>query len=378
MRCSFCSLLYLDFSKASKIKLEPKYVEDSCEECLGNAKKALMLIEQLDNHLENHRRTFGIATVLPKDLLASENRFLDRRVCFKALLNHFAKNKLSKLNVSLSKTPEILLTLNLKENTITRSYENILILAKYLKNCRNVSQNYWPDPKNPGSYKYVSITQILEKSIKKIFPCKRVVLHANGREDVDVKMLGNGRYCAIEIVMPQRPFEEKLLKTLEEEINNTGKEHNITLKLIRKINVRDLELIKESEFEKHYEAVVVTKHSIDEKDIDKMNNSFNNVVISQKTPLRVIKRRANLTRKKLIRTLCAKMLDKKTFKLYVVCQSGTYVKELISGDQGRTVPSISSVLNKECRCKKLNVVWIDDYFIDSVIRLKQDERNVYS
>jgi tRNA pseudouridine synthase 10 len=39
-------------------------------------------------------------------------------------------------------------------------------------------------------------------------------------------------------------------------------------------------------------------------------------------------------------------------------QGGTYVKELISGDEGRTSPSIAEVLKTDCLCKELNVTAI--------------------
>jgi tRNA pseudouridine synthase 10 len=34
-------------------------------------------------------------------------------------------------------------------------------------------------------------------------------------------------------------------------------------------------------------------------------------------------------------------------ELIVVCESGLYVKEVVTGDEGRTNPSVSSLLGKE-------------------------------
>lgn len=39
-------------------------------------------------------------------------------------------------------------------------------------------------------------------------------------------------------------------------------------------------------------------------------------------------------------------------------ESGTYVKELVSGDGGRTRPSLSAVLGVPCRCEALDVLEI--------------------
>src|SRR6185436_9992817 len=40
----------------------------------------------------------------------------------------------------------------------------------------------------------------------------------------------------------------------------------------------------------------------------------------------------------------------------VRAEAGTYIKELISGDRGRTVPSLSEVLGVPCRCASLDVL----------------------
>jgi tRNA U54 and U55 pseudouridine synthase Pus10 len=36
------------------------------------------------------------------------------------------------------------------------------------------------------------------------------------------------------------------------------------------------------------------------------------------------------------------------------CESGTYVKETVHGDGGRTIPSVSSLLEADCE-----VLWLD-------------------
>src|SRR5262249_59359820 len=42
-------------------------------------------------------------------------------------------------------------------------------------------------------------------------------------------------------------------------------------------------------------------------------------------------------------------------ELRVLCQHGTYVKEWISGDGGRTAPSLASLLGAPCECALLDV-----------------------
>jgi len=42
------------------------------------------------------------------------------------------------------------------------------------------------------------------------------------------------------------------------------------------------------------------------------------------------------------------------------CESGTYVKELVSGDDGRTKPSLSELLGREAKVAQLDVLEILD------------------
>ena len=42
-------------------------------------------------------------------------------------------------------------------------------------------------------------------------------------------------------------------------------------------------------------------------------------------------------------------------------QSGTYIKEFVHGDGGRTAPSVAAALGRECEVLWLDVVAIEDF-----------------
>ena len=81
--------------------------------------------------------------------------------------------------------------------------------------------------------------------------------------------------------------------------------------------------------------------------------------INQRTPQRVMHRRADLLRRRNVKSLQTKYVNSKKFLLTVKTDAGLYVKELVSGDEGRTKPSISELLNQKCTCKDLDVVNIE-------------------
>ena len=46
--------------------------------------------------------------------------------------------------------------------------------------------------------------------------------------------------------------------------------------------------------------------------------------------------------------------------LHVLASAGTYIKELVHGDLGRTIPSIGQILNSECDILQLDVTNVFD------------------
>lgn len=66
--------------------------------------------------------------------------------------------------------------------------------------------------------------------------------------------------------------------------------------------------------------------------------------LHQRTPVRVLHRRANLIRLRKVYTMQMQRIDDHYFRLYLSTEAGTYIKEFVHGDLGRTQPSVSSQL----------------------------------
>jgi tRNA U54 and U55 pseudouridine synthase Pus10 len=81
--------------------------------------------------------------------------------------------------------------------------------------------------------------------------------------------------------------------------------------------------------------------------------------IQQKTPIRVLHRRANMKRERQIVKACAKRIDAHHFRLELSTSAGTYVKEFVSGDLGRSKPSISSLLGCKTNLLQLDCEGIE-------------------
>ena len=113
--------------------------------------------------------------------------------------------------------------------------------------------------------------------------------------------------------------------------------------------------IKNSSTESYkvYKATAQFNKEVTSQDIEKIQNMKN---IQQRTPQRVQHRRADMIRERTINHIDAKQLNPRKLELTIKCQGGLYIKELISGDNKRTQPSMASTTNKKAQCVQLDVI----------------------
>ena len=138
-------------------------------------------------------------------------------------------------------------------------------------------------------------------------------------------------------------------------MNNTLKK--VKVKNLRTCDKKYFEKIKNAENEKIkiYAAFVWTKTEINKELCEKINK-VENLKINQITPLRVLHKRVLKTREKIIYNLNIKEIINPHFMILEVKSSaGTYIKEFINGDLGRTCPSLFDIIGSECDIIQLDV-----------------------
>jgi tRNA pseudouridine synthase 10 len=82
--------------------------------------------------------------------------------------------------------------------------------------------------------------------------------------------------------------------------------------------------------------------------------------ISQQTPNRVAHRRADLERVRTVRRLEVESVNGREVVFIVEADSGTYIKELMHGDDGRTQPNVAGIVGVPCEVLELDVIAIGD------------------
>ncbi len=167
-------------------------------------------------------------------------------------------------------------------------------------------------------------------------------------------MLGTGRPFVVEISKPKKRSLD--LPRASEAINTSG-EGKVKVSRLR-FTSRDVvrRLKKAESAQKEYRVIAEFDRDVSEAELQAVEQALTGATIKQQTPLRVVHRRADLTREKYIYKVKVKKVAPKQAELIVRCQGGLYVKELVSGDTGRTMPSVSSLLGTGARTLKLDVL----------------------
>uniref|UniRef100_A0A8C0IND5 tRNA pseudouridine synthase Pus10 n=1 Tax=Chelonoidis abingdonii TaxID=106734 RepID=A0A8C0IND5_CHEAB len=233
----------------------------------------------------------------------------------------------------------------------------IFVAGRYNKYSRNLPQTPWIID---GERKLESsVEELISEHLMTAFKADSFNFSSSGREDVDVRTLGSGRPFAIELVNPHRiHFTAMEMKELQQKINNSSD----------KIKVRDLQLVtreaighmKEGEEEKTktYSALIWTDKAIQKEDIAVLDD-MEELKIDQKTPLRVLHRRPLAVRSRVIHTMKSEYIDDHHFRLHLKTQAGTYIKEFVHGDFGRTKPNIGFLLKRTADILELDVESVD-------------------
>ncbi|KAF2310169.1 hypothetical protein GH714_007022 [Hevea brasiliensis] len=229
----------------------------------------------------------------------------------------------------------------------------IYIGGRYLKFSRNVSQTRWIiDDERMGE---ASVEEIIGGNILPACHGDSYKFHAAGREDIDVRMLGSGRPFLVEIQNARQVPSEALVKEIETKINNLNTKL-VAVKNLKMVANEGWTLMHEGEAEKQkqYCALVWISRPLEDQDLQSIA-SLKDLQILQKTPIRVLHRRSPLEREKIIHWMKIETIAESSqyFLLHLCTQAGTYIKEFVHGDLGRTCPSIGSILG--CRAEILQL-----------------------
>ncbi len=260
--------------------------------------------------------------------------------------------------------PDLAVIVNPWSETIALQVNPLFVAGRYCKLVRDIPQSKWfchscrgkGCEKCGGTGKLYpeSVEEIVSKPLLEAAEGEKSAFHASGREDVDARMLGSGRPFVVEVSKPRKRNLD--LAKVKEAINALG-EGKVQVSRLR-FTSRDLvrKLKKAESAQKEYRVLIEFGRDVTEEELRDLEAKLTGVSIKQQTPLRVLHRRADLTREKYIYKVKVKKVAPKQAEMIVRCQGGLYVKELVSSDEGRTVPSIPELLGTGANTLKLDVL----------------------
>jgi tRNA pseudouridine synthase 10 len=274
------------------------------------------------------------------------------------------------------RTPDIVVVANPFTASVKLQVNPLFVAGRYRKLVRDIPQSRWfcsachgkgcVKCSGTGLLYPESVEELVSKPLLMAAEGEKTAFHASGREDIDARMLGTGRPFVVEVSKPRKRFLD--LRQLKEVINvgAAGKVEVSSLRFTSKAVVRRLK--KAESAQKEYRVLVEFEGDVSEEGLRLVAEKLSNAVVKQQTPLRVQHRRADLTREKYIYWVKVKKMSPRTAEMQIRCQGGLYVKELVSGDEGRTVPSVSELLGNRAKPLRLDVLKV---IVDEVGEVKK-------
>lgn len=316
-------------------------------------------------------KTFLVGCRLPPEILEKEKEIQDEIGSDSDSIKKEINRELGKeLELRLEKevdfdNPNLVVMMDFASNRVDLQINPLFIEGRYRKLMRGIPQTRWPCRKCrgkgcekcnfTGKMYPESVEELMAETVLKATKGHESKFHGAGREDIDVRMLGRGRPFVLEIKEPK--IRELNLEELTSKINEhcQGKVEVLDLKMVSKDRRSGIKA-SSTETYKIYRALVELDKESDEEKLNVLN-SLN--IIKQRTPIRVSHRRADKIRTREVKEIQVKMLDSNHLELVVNCEGGLYIKELISGDEDRTQPSVTSLLGITAKCVELDVLEVN-------------------
>ena len=349
----------------------PKYESETCELCKSLISEIEKFSRIIIQSLQDYEyETFLVGSRISEDIAEKEKK-LGELTNFGEPLKHELNREIGKIierktgkSVDFNQ-PDIVALIDTSFDIVTLDVRSLFIYGRYWKFIRGIPQTRWYCKKCQGigcqycdytGKKFeTSIEELIGKTVLEKSKGKTISLHGAGREDIDAKMLGNGRPFILEIKNPKKRFFS--LKSVENESNKHTRQM-LKIKNLRYASKEEIDKLKSAKWEKTYRVKI--SGEIDKRKLKEAVTALRGKIICQRTPTRVLHRRPDIERKRKVSDIQIEETMEKTAVLTIRADAGTYIKELIDGDNGRTTPSVTGIIGKQIETEKLDVIQIHD------------------
>jgi len=294
-----------------------------------------------------------LALTGPEALKAEVNREVGKRV-----------SDLARKEAALDR-PDVVAVLDTAFDHVDLQVNPLYLRGRYRKLSRGVPQTRWPCRRcrgkgcdrcgGTGKMYPTSVEEVVAAEIMRESGGTGHALHGMGREDVDARMLGRGRPFIVEIKEPRKRGID--LEAAVGRINASGV---VEVDRLVPATGADVVTLKEDRAAKTYRVLLRMAPPVDEAKLKTTLPVLVGEPIAQRTPGRVVHRRADTTRARRLLSAEVVGVEGDRAELRVTAEAGTYIKEWVHGDGGRTRPSLAERLGAACEVLELDVLDVHD------------------
>ncbi len=354
-----------------KYKMKKKTEVDNCWLCEGLLGEIPHFVQIISQTLQDYDyETFLIGSKVEEDIQIKEQQLwvslgLENPEPIKMEINReIGKILEPQLNKVVDiPNPEIMVIIDTAFDVITLQISSLFIYGRYKKLKRGIPQTKWPCRvcrgkgckccEYTGKLYPTSVEELIAKQALELTKGTDESFHGSGREDIDALMLGSGRPFILEVKNPKIRHID--LQVLEKETNRIAKD-TIEITGLRISERDEVARLKAAVFRKIYRVTIEAAQPLNKEKLIKVAQTLRGKLIKQLTPTRVAHRRANKIRERTIYNCDIESVEGTLARLTLETESGTYVKEFVSGDSDKTQPNLSGLIGIPCTVKELDVI----------------------
>ena len=234
----------------------------------------------------------------------------------------------------------------------------LFVQGRYRKLSRWMPQSAWViDGERRGT---ASVEEVLCEALREAAHAESVTFQAAGREDMDVRMLGRGRPFILEARQARRlPSLEELAAAVSSASAAQGAPLEAAELAVADADAAGAMHAMAETKRKAYRALVWSSAALSEERVGRVDG-LRDVLLRQKTPIRVLHTRSAAVRERTVHSLSLRPINAHFAILDMTTAAGTYIKEFVHGDLGRTQPNLGTLLGGDADIIQLDVADILD------------------
>ncbi len=262
--------------------------------------------------------------------------------------------------------PDVVFLADLPVGRVEVTIQPLYLQGRYRKLDRTLPQTRWPCRvcRGRGCDRCHGTGKTYAESVEELVAAPAIAMtsaegtrfHGMGREDIDARMLGRGRPFVLELLRPRHRRALDLERLAREVPATSG--GRVELLDLGPAEPTDVVRVKESSPEKSYRVDV--RGDVPEAKVKEALSLALARTIAQRTPTRVAHRRSDRIRPRRIVAADLVSWSPGAFAIQLRTEAGTYVKEWVEGDGGRTEPSLAGSLGIPLKVEALDVLDVHD------------------